>query len=82
MFTSFEAKNFRGFRDLVISELSRVNLIAGMNNVGKTSLLEALFVHCGAYNPELALTINLLPWHRRSEISISKERRIPLEFSF
>jgi len=35
-----------------------VNLIAGKNNVGKTALLEALFIHCGAWNPELALQIN------------------------
>jgi AAA15 family ATPase/GTPase len=60
MYTSFEAKNFRGFEDLAISELGRVNLIAGVNNIGKTALLEALFIHCGAYNPVLALNVNAL----------------------
>ncbi|MBC7098496.1 AAA family ATPase [Candidatus Bipolaricaulota bacterium] len=58
MYKSFEVRNFRCFRELTIDNLDRVNLIAGMNNVGKTALLEALFLHCGAYNPELALRIN------------------------
>src|SRR5207248_10243537 len=39
---SLEIKNFRGFRHLQIERLGRVNLIVGKNNVGKTSLLEAL----------------------------------------
>jgi predicted ATPase len=58
MYRSFAVKNFRCFHNLVISDLERVNLIAGRNNVGKTALLEALFIHCGTYNPELALRIN------------------------
>jgi hypothetical protein len=40
-----------------LQDFARVNLFAGQNNVGKTGLLEALFLHCGAYNP--ALTIKL-----------------------
>ncbi|MBN1565485.1 MAG: AAA family ATPase, partial [Anaerolineae bacterium] len=43
MYTSFHIKNFRGFRDLTLDGLARVNLIAGGNNVGKTALLEAIF---------------------------------------
>lgn len=58
MYKSFTVRNFRCFRDLALTSLERVNLIAGMNNVGKTALLEALFLHCGAYNPELALRLN------------------------
>lgn len=58
MYRSFAVRNFRCFRDLNISDLERVNLIAGRNNVGKTALLEAFFIHCGAWNPELALRIN------------------------
>jgi AAA15 family ATPase/GTPase len=50
MYRSFKVSNYRCFSDLTIAELERVNLIAGMNNVGKTALLEALFLHCGAYN--------------------------------
>jgi AAA15 family ATPase/GTPase len=60
MYISFKVKNFRGFESLEINNLSRVNLIAGLNNVGKTALLEALFLYGGAYNPALAITINNL----------------------
>ncbi len=39
---SLEIQGFRGFRHLQIGQLGRVNLIVGKNNVGKSSLLEAL----------------------------------------
>ncbi len=39
---SLEIRGFRGFRHLQIERLGRVNLIVGKNNVGKSSLLEAL----------------------------------------
>ena len=42
MLTSFEITNFRTFSHLRIERLGRVNLIVGKNNVGKTTLLEAL----------------------------------------
>lgn len=58
MYRSFVVSNFRCFQELRVAELERVNLFAGVNNVGKTALLEALFLHCGAYNPELALRLN------------------------
>lgn len=41
---SLRIQNFRTFKDLTIDRLGRVNLIVGKNNVGKTSLLEALWV--------------------------------------
>lgn len=60
MFKSFRVQNFRCFEDLKIDSFARVNLIAGKNNVGKTSLLEAMFIHSGAYNPKLVLIVNAL----------------------
>src|SRR6266571_6788405 len=39
---SLEVRNFRAFRDLKIERLGRVNLLVGKNNIGKTSLLEAI----------------------------------------
>lgn len=42
MLKSLHIKNFRGFRDLKIESLKRVNLITGQNNTGKTGVLEAL----------------------------------------
>lgn len=51
MITSLELKNFRGFTDLSLKGLGPVNLIVGMNNVGKTSLLEAVSILGGeGYN--------------------------------
>lgn len=60
MYRSFKVKNFRCFEELTLDNLERVNLITGMNNIGKTALLEAIFLHAGAYNPELALRVNAL----------------------
>lgn len=49
---SLEIANFRAFRQLRIEQLARVNLIVGKNNVGKTSLLEALwlYAHRGSWS--------------------------------
>lgn len=60
MYTGFRARNFRCFRDLQVKGLRRVNLIAGENNVGKSALLEALYLHVGAYNPLLVVSIAAL----------------------
>ena len=49
---SLEVKNFRAFRHLTIEKLGRVNLITGKNNVGKTSLLEALWVYTTNGRPQ------------------------------
>ena len=45
MLTSIELTGFRGFHQLKLEGLKRVNLIVGKNNSGKTSLLEGV---CGA----------------------------------
>ncbi len=47
MLTSIELTGFRGFRQLKLDGLQRVNLIVGKNNSGKTSLLEGI---CGVIN--------------------------------
>ncbi|EHQ36300.1 AAA family ATPase [Methanoplanus limicola] len=60
MYKSFGIKNFRGFKELKIEDLKRLNLIAGKNNVGKTAVLEALFIHCGVLNPELVPVVNAI----------------------
>jgi len=42
---SLEVKGYRCFEHLTIEQLGRVNLIVGKNNVGKTALLEALWIY-------------------------------------
>src|SRR5690349_1523288 len=51
MYSSFTIQNFRGFEHLEFNDLARINLIAGTNNVGKTSVLEALMLHTGHFSP-------------------------------
>lgn len=45
MISSFRVRNYRQFRDLQVDGLKRLNLIVGENSVGKTALLEALWLH-------------------------------------
>ncbi len=58
MLKTIRIENFRGFSDLTLDGLERVNLLAGQNGAGKTAVLEALFLHIGAHNPELGPRIN------------------------
>ncbi len=44
MITEVVIKNFKCFKSLIIPELGQITLISGRNNVGKTALLEALFL--------------------------------------
>jgi AAA15 family ATPase/GTPase len=60
MLRSLTLKNFRCFQNLTLEPLERVNLIAGKNNVGKTSLLEAIFIYINPTNPESLFQVNRL----------------------
>jgi tetratricopeptide (TPR) repeat protein/predicted ATPase len=43
-FSSLHIKNYKQLIDVKLTKLSRINLIAGFNNSGKTSLLEAIYL--------------------------------------
>ena len=73
MLKSVTIRNFRVFEELSIDHLSRINLIAGRNNAGKTSLLEALFLLAGGGNPEIAVNSNVI---RGSGLPVSDLREI------
>jgi AAA15 family ATPase/GTPase len=45
MINCISIKNFRCYKDTTIKGFKRLNLIGGLNNVGKTILLEALFLN-------------------------------------
>ncbi len=45
MLPSLAIRNYRNLKSLDIASLARVNLIAGKNNTGKTSLLEAVSIY-------------------------------------
>ena len=55
MFTRLRIRNFRAFDDLKIDRLSRINLITGRNNAGKTTLLEAVFLLSSAGKAQVIL---------------------------
>lgn len=82
MYELFEVRNFRCFHELALTDLERVNLIAGVNNIGKTALLEALFLHCGAYNPELALHINAFRGIKREKVEFTSWATTPWDSLF
>lgn len=42
---------FRGLRDLTLESLGQINLLVGVNNCGKTSVLEAISTYCNPLNP-------------------------------
>ena len=44
MIRNISIENFRGFESIDISDMNRITLISGRNNVGKSSILEALFL--------------------------------------
>jgi len=82
MYQSFEVTNFRCFHELNVTNLERVNLIAGVNNVGKTTLLEALFIHCGAYNPQLTLRLNAFRGIGSLKVEIGRMAETPWDSLF
>ncbi len=45
MISSFRVSNYRQFEDLHVEGLRRLNLIVGENAVGKSALLEAIWLH-------------------------------------
>ncbi len=64
MFTQMTIDNFRGLHHLEITDLRRINLIVGLNNSGKSTLLEGLFLFSGATNPLFATILGQLRGQR------------------
>lgn len=60
MIKTFHIKNFRGIEELEIPNISRVNLVLGQNNCGKTSVLEALMLLSAPSQPITNQKVNIL----------------------
>ena len=45
MYRHFEIEDFRGISNLKLRDLGRINVLTGLNDSGKTSALEAIFLH-------------------------------------
>lgn len=54
---SLEIRGFRAFDHLTIERLGRVNLVVGKNNVGKSSLLEAMWLYAYQGRPTIVWQI-------------------------
>jgi hypothetical protein len=50
-------ENFRGIKSAEVKRLKRLNIVTGTNGGGKTSLLAAVFLNCGASSAGLLLSI-------------------------
>ena len=60
MIEQIKVRNFRALRRLDIANCARLNLVAGRNNCGKTSLLEAIFLLLAAGDPAIVLNSNVV----------------------
>ncbi|GBC62779.1 hypothetical protein DENIS_3756 [Desulfonema ishimotonii] len=68
MISEIEIRNFRCFEETRISGFRRVNLIGGLNNSGKTALLEALYLNASV---ETKCVVNLMRF-RREDLEFAK----------
>ena len=50
---SFNVGNYRGLRGLELPRLTQLNLVTGRNGIGKTALLEAMWLFTGRQNSQL-----------------------------
>lgn len=82
MYKEFRIKNFKCFSDFSMDNLERVNLIAGENNVGKTALLEALFLNCDPYNPMQPFTLDSIRGVNISYSSVGSKKESPWDTYF
>ncbi len=55
MIKKVKLENYKGFNNFSIEGLERVSLIGGVNNIGKTSLLEGIFMFYDRNSPDMIL---------------------------
>ena len=64
MYKSLQIENFRGLRHLDVPRLAPVTILTGRNNVGKTTVLESLFLHAGGPRAAQLLLTLLRPYRQ------------------
>ncbi|MCW6038189.1 AAA family ATPase [Spirulina subsalsa FACHB-351] len=57
IFNNITIQQFRGLRDLELKDLSQINVLVGINNSGKTSILEALFLYSNPLDIQRLITL-------------------------
>ena len=56
--TSLHVRNFKGFNNISLPAIKPVTLLSGTNNVGKSTLLESIFLVNDHFAPEVFLKLN------------------------
>ena len=57
--TSFKAIRYRGIDGLSFPHLANANLVTGVNGIGKTAVIEAMWLFTGRYNTSLLWNANV-----------------------
>lgn len=65
MLERLRVRNFRGLNDVTVDKLSRINLVTGRNNAGKTTLIEAILLLVGAANARMAFNSHVIRGFRQ-----------------
>jgi len=72
----FKVIRYKGIRDLHLSGLKRVNLITGENNIGKTSVLEAIFINANSESIDGTLSaIASIGVSRNSKVALPEHHK-------
>lgn len=69
-YKELHVSNFRGIKSLAFEEIPKIALLTGKNGVGKTSILEALWIHHGSVN---AGVLGAIQTHRGIDLSPNLE---------
>ncbi len=74
--TDIEIKQFKCFTDFKASGFKRVNLIGGKNNIGKTALMEAIYINAHSNDINTMLTAIVLVNQSREYVNIVDKSKI------
>ncbi len=78
MLKSLYIKNYRNINELTIDSLARINLITGKNNVGKTSILEALIINASKIRMNVLYFLLLT---REENLNPSGGKKDPIQYN-
>ena len=71
MLTAIRVKNYKGLSDIDLWKLTPITLIGGRNNVGKSSLLEAVFAAMDRLNPEMLF--RMFSWRGVASVKVDPD---------
>jgi hypothetical protein len=72
MIEKITLKNFKGFKKIQLEKLSRITLLGGENSVGKSSILEAIFLFFDRGNPDMI--VRQFAWRGLNRVYLSTDQ--------